>query len=101
MTLDQFKEKLFRKANSVSVEIDYSGFIYKIAYSNPNKCTRVTATSAFNSNNKDLNYIQLTFTNLKDTFSAICFFDHSSFNKEIKEFEEFLDKIEKLGVLDE
>ena len=38
MTLNEFKEKLFKKANEMSVEMAYNGFTYRIAYRFCGKC---------------------------------------------------------------
>lgn len=95
MTLDQFKEKLFKKANEMSVEMAYNGFTYRIAYSIPE--VTISATANFLLDNKELNYINLGVTDLNDKcFSTI----YIPYFDEPDKIQDFLDKVEENGYFD-
>ena len=59
MTLDQFKEKLFRKANMFSVTLDYLGTKYQVGYYTPNDNEEIKAIVEYRHGQKEPYCVEL------------------------------------------
>lgn len=101
MTLDQFKEKLFRKANMFSISLDYLGIKYQVGYYTPNNCEEIKVIVEYWHEKKEPYCIEFViYRNKKWEIERITP-EANKYNDKEDDVQNFLDKVEELGVLDE
>ena len=98
MTLNEFKEKLFKKANGMSVSIDYNGQKYSVNYFRPNKKGLIQASVQYPLESDNPNRVVLGMVTEDDKIFTASY-DPLIDNQ--PDFTDFLDKVEELGVLDD
>ena len=101
MTLDQFKEKLFRKANMFSVTLDYLGTKYQVGYYTPNDNEEIKAIVEYRHGQKEPYCVELDIYRNKNWKIVQINPEANKYNDKEEDVQNFIDKVEKLGVLDE
>lgn len=100
MTLEEFKEKLFKKANMFSVSLDYVGTKYKVGYYTPDNHEKVSVEVEYNHDKKEPNCLWLEiYRNKKWEIEQVTLKPYS-FIDDLKAIQNFLNKIEEYGYLD-